>query len=453
MKRFFAPCQAIIFVLSLTLISLVGGLSTFAYGESVEDLNLQMKTMQDQMMQMQKNVQALQNRINQLETAPPAPQLAAKPAPEVPALTAKEVTALRNLKDLGNAWSKYNMQLYGKVKVDFNYDTAEFKKYNDFIGCVAKESDYKNDSTDFNPRDTRFGFKASHKWDEWWSALGRVEMDFYGDNNGDNLIPRMRLGYIDVGYEKTHTSMVVGQDWIPVSQLNPSTVDFGILTAAGNLWWRVPQVTVRQGLGDFQVLVSAMKHRRTSTENEDRMPWLLGRIQYSNEILGKGGLVAFGGGYRHADYGQNTSNNTDRWLVCGEMKYVIGPFTFKGELWTGEGIGRNFLRYDLDMAEDGGPASAYGGWADLTYAVNDKTTMTVGYGFDNPDNSDIGYETPGDGFNWDRRFTRNEQYFINTWYSLTKPLKVGAEYIYIETERNQQIHPGNRFTVSMQYAF
>ncbi|RKX60350.1 MAG: hypothetical protein DRP37_05390 [Thermodesulfobacteriota bacterium] len=447
MKHFFAPYRTVIFVLSLTLISF-GGLSTFAYGESAADLKLQMKTMQDQMMQMQENMQTLQNRINQLETAPPAPQVAAQQATDVPSLTAEEITALRSLKDLGNVWSKYNMQLYGKVKVDFNYDTAEFTRYNDFVGAVAQESDYKNDSTNFNPRDTRIGFTASHKWGEW-SALGRVEMDFYGDNNGDNLIPRMRHGYIDIGYEKTHTSMVVGQDWVPVSQLNPSTIDFGIMTAAGNLWWRVPQVTVRQEFGDVQVLASVMKHRRTSTENEDRMPWLLGRVQYSNEILGKGGLVALGGGYRHADYGQDSSNNTDRWLVCGELKYVAGSFTFKGELWTGEGIGRNFLRYDLDMAEDGGPASAYGGWADLTYAVNDKTTMTAGYGFDNPNNGDIGNLTDTN----DRRFTRNEQYFINTWYSLTKPLKVGAEYIYIETERHEQIHSGNRFTVSMQYAF
>jgi hypothetical protein len=450
MKWFFSPCRATIFVSSLFFVCLSGGVGTLAYGESVEDLKTQMKTMQDQMIQMQKNMQALQNRINQLETAPPAPQVVA--APEIPALTADEVTALKNLTTFGNVWSKYNMKLYGKVKVDFNYDTAEFKNYNDFIGCVAKESDYENDSTDFNPRDTRLGFKASHKWDEW-SAMAHIETDFYGDNAGNNLIPRMRLGYINVGYEKTHTSMLVGQDWIPVSQLNPSTVDFGILTAAGNLWWRVPQITVRQELGDFQVLASVMKHRRTDTENEDRMPWLLTRIQYSDEILGKGGLVALGGGYRNADYGQDSSDNADRWLICGELKYVTGPFTLKGEIWTGEGIGRNFLRYDLDMAYDndkaeyGEPASAYGGWADLTYAFNDKTTMAVGYGFDNPNNGDIGDYTN------DRRFTRNEQYFINTWYSLSEPLKVGAEYVFIETERHRQIHSGNRFTVSMQYVF
>jgi hypothetical protein len=447
MKHFFVSCRVLVFIFSLLLIHLSGGLNTFAYGESVEELKMQMKIMQDQMMEMQKNMQALQNRINQLETAPSQPQMAAKS--DVPALTAEEVTALRSLKTLGNVWSKYDVQLYGKVKMDFHYDTAEFKNYNDFVGCVAKESDYENDSTNFNPRDTRLGLKTSHKWDSW-SALGRIETDFYGDNAGNNLIPRMRLGYIDVGYEKTHTNLLVGQDWIPVSQLNPSTVDFGILTAAGNLWWRVPQLTVRQRLGDFQVLASVMKHRRTDTENEDRMPWLLSRIQYSDKLLGKGGLVALGGGYRNADYGQDSSNNTDRWLICGELKYVTGPFTLKGELWTGEGIGRNFLRYDLDMAEDGGPASAYGGWADITYALNDRITMTAGYGFDNPDNSDIGYEEIDTN---DRRFTRNEQYFINTWYSLSKPLKVGAEYIYIETERHSKIHSGNRFTVSMQYDF
>ncbi len=137
MQHFFAPYRAVIFVLSFSLICFVGGLSEFAYGESVEDLKLQMKTMQDQMMQMQKNMQALQNRINQLETAPPAPQVVAKPAPEVPALTAEEVAALKSLKTLGNVWSKYDMELYGRVKVDFNYDTAEFKKYNYSFGCVG----------------------------------------------------------------------------------------------------------------------------------------------------------------------------------------------------------------------------------------------------------------------------------------------------------------------------
>ncbi len=421
----------------ITAISLcLTGWVSSVRAESTEELKAQLRAMQRQMMQMQKNMQALQDRINQLEAQKVAP---------APAVEAGAVPSV---------WTKYNMKLYGKIKIDVNYDTAEFTRYNDFVGAVDTGDGHKNDSTNFNPRDTRFGFVASHAITENWEGLGRFEIDFYGDNNVDNLIPRMRLAYVDLANKKIGTSIRIGQDWIPVAQLNPSTVDFGILTAAGNLWWRVPQITVRQKVGDIELLGSLMKHRRKSTTDEDRMPWILARIAYTNGVLGEGNMIALGGGYRHGSYGttdntgtQYGEKNTDRWLICAEAKYGIGPVTIKGELWTGEGIGRNFLRYDLDMTEDGEAASAYGGWFDITYKVTDKNTVTVGYGFDNPNNTDIGdYENA-------RRFTRNEQYFVNTWYSLSKALQVGAEWIYIETERHDEINTGNRFSVSMKYLF
>ncbi len=431
-KFTFSISKGVIAFFTVTALCLFSWAGT-VNAESAADLKAQLSTMQKQMMEMQKNMRALQQRIQELE---------AKPATTAATPVAAGETA-------PSVWTRYNMKLYGKIKFDMNYDTSEFTKYNDFVGAVASGSETKNDSTNFNPRDTRFGFVASHSFNDWL-VKGRFEMDFYGSNapgeNGDNLIPRMRLGYIDLS-NQSGTSIRVGQDWIPVAQLNPSTVDFGILTAAGNLWWRVPQVTVRQKLGDFEVLGSLMKHRRTSTENEDRMPWVLARVAYNGGILGKGNMLALGGGYRHADYNADSSENTDRWLVAAEAKYGIGPVLAKGELWTGQGIGRNFLRYDLDMADDGSPASAYGGWFDLTYRLDTKTTFTAGYGFDNPDNDDIKMYN-------DRRFTRNEQYFVNTWYSLCKPLKVGAEWIHIETERgNEGVNAGNRYTVSMQYLF
>lgn len=400
--------------------------SGMAHAESTEELKAQLKTMQQQMQTMQKTMQNMQNKINELEGRPEA----GAAAPE-------------GGEGTHNVWSKYNMKLYGKIKTDFNYDTAQFYN-NDWLATVETGDNHKNDSTNFNPRDTRFGFQASHGFDNW-VAKGRFEIDFYGTNSGDNLIPRMRLAYVDISNTKTETSVRVGQDWIPVATLNPNTVDFGILSASGNLWWRIPQITVRQKFGDIELTGSVMKHRRTHTDNEDRMPWILGRVALNGGLLGEGNMFALGGGYRHADYGRNTSENTDRWLVVGEAKYAIGPFLMQGELWTGEGLGRNFLRYDLDMADDGTPAAAYGGWCDLTYRLN-AMSFTAGYGFDNPDNSDI--ETCNN-----RRFTRNEQYYLNAWYTLTKPLKVGVEWIHVETERHQEINTGNRYTASMQYVF
>ncbi len=351
--------------------------------------------------------------------------------------------------------------LYGKIKFDVNYDTAQFVKYNDFVGAVgnpALHSDYKNDSTNFNPRDTRFGFWAAHKEGNWL-AKGRFEIDFYGDNNGNNLIPRMRLSYVNLTNVATKTSVLIGQDWIPVARLNPSTVDFGILTAAGNLWWRVPQITVRQKVGqNLEFLVSAMKHRRTSTANEDRMPWLLGRVAYTGAYSGVGYMFALGAGYRHASYGTNNSDNVDRYLsdnvdrylVVGEWKISMldKKLLFKGEAWWGQGIGECFLRYELDTPT-GKPAEATGMWADLTYKFAPRWSATVGFGIDNPVDGDM----PAPDKMSDRQFTQNTQIFANVWYQFMKPLKFGAEIIHIETQRGDLTQTGNRFTISMQYLF
>ena len=72
--------------------------------------------------------------------------------------------------DLSAVLGKYNMQIYGRVKVDLNYDTAEFRKYNDGIGAVGN-GDAENDSSNFNPRDSRFGIKVARRDGTWHEKL------------------------------------------------------------------------------------------------------------------------------------------------------------------------------------------------------------------------------------------------------------------------------------------
>ena len=409
-------------------------------GEDPEALKAQIEALKRQMAemqaQMQAQIEALQKKLEQVQAQGVAPKVVAKEAN--PVFSKKSAEWL----------------IYGKIKTDFQYDTAKFNKYNDFVGSVANRltnPDYKNDSTNFNPRDTRFGFWAAHKEGNWL-VKGRFEIDFYGTNAGNNLIPRMRLAYASITNVSTKTNLLIGQDWIPIARLNPSTIDFGILTAAGNLWWRVPQITLRQKAFDnFEFLVSLMKHRRTDTGSEDRMPWVLGRIAYTGGILGAGNMVAVGAGYRHASYGTNNSDNFDRYLVVGEWKFALleKKLIFKGEAWWGKGVGRNFLRYDLDVARDGSAAEAYGGWADLTWKFAPRWSATIGAGFDNPNDDDM----PAVAAMNDRQFTKNTQYYANVWYQLTKPLKLGFEVIHIETERYNYTDTGNRFQFSMQYVF
>ena len=361
--------------------------------------------------------------------------------------------------------SKYNVKLWGRVKFDIHYDNTQFARYNDFLGAPADSkatSDAGNDSLNFNPRDTRLGFSASHTADEW---VGKavVEMDFYGDNNGNNLIPRMRLGYIDLANKGSGTSLRAGQDWIPVMQLNPSTIDFGILTASGNLWWRVPQVTLRQKFGGLEALASAMLHRRTDTASETRMPWVLGRLAYNFEAFDSKHMLAVNGGFQNDKRKNSTGDDDDidRWLTGLEAKFQLGPVLLKGEVWYGEGIGSHFLRYDLDVYDDDPTAAtsfdaweAWGGWFDLTYKIMPKWSITAGAGVDDPKDGDYERST-GDV---DRKFMKHAAYFANTWYSLTDAIKVGAEFMYLVAERedvdgSEFTDTGHRYTVSMFYAF
>lgn len=345
-----------------------------------------------------------------------------------------------------SVWSKYNMRLYGRIKFDLNYDTAEFK-YNDFVAAVKEDA--SNDSVNFNPRDTRFGFEASHT-DGNWTANGRFEIDFYGTNAGNNLIPRMRVGYIDLANNSSGTSLRAGQDWIPVAQQNPATIDFGVLTAAGNLWWRVPQVTLRQELGDVELLLSAMKHRRIDTEEEERMPWALARVAYN---FGDGNLVALGGGYQSNEYGQ-TGKDIDRSLAALELKLNLGPVLLKAEGFWGDALDKDFLRYEMGV-NDSDPNNpkeieSIGGFISLTANATDDITVSAGYGIDDPRNDDMKTMRGSLG---DRQFTKNSIAFLNTWYKVTKGVKVGAEIMYVETERFSSTDAGMRYTLSTFYNF
>lgn len=437
----------------------------------IEVLKQQMATMQQQMASMQALIETLQNKLQEVQTQ------TEKMTPQIVAKESKPVYA-----NPGMEW-----QLYGRVKIDYHYDTARMEYYNDFIGVVVNRyaasynstsglwkisyrPDYKNDSTDFNPRDTRIGALVYHKSGDWL-IKGHTEIDFYGGNWGHNIAPRIRLAYVNIGNTRTKTNLLFGQDWIPVSQLNPSTVDFGILTAAGNLWWRVPQITLRQKVFEnWELLASLMMHRRLSTSSEERMPWALARIQYKdgilNKIFDKGSIIALGGGYKHEAVKDSDvpfprkyfrESDVDRWVICGEwlfnFKIANNKFQFKGEAWTGKGIDKEWLRYDLGVNAYGEPIEGWGAWADFTWFINPRWAVVLGGGIDDPNDAEILKGQIGPEALNDRQFTKNTHYFANVWYALTKNMKLGAEIVHVETTRKNYVDTANRFTLSAFYNF
>ena len=349
---------------------------------------------------------------------------------------------------LAEVLSKYEVEIGGRVKVDFNYDTVEFARYNDFIG-VVKAGDASHHSSNINPRDSRIDVKVTRD-EEIWLNEARVETDFYGDNNGNNLIPRLRLGYVKASNKHTGTSFLAGQDWMPIATLNPPTIDFGVMATAGNLWTRLPQLTVRQKFADdWEFLVSAARYRRLDTSEEVRMPYLLSRLAYSSGPA----LVALGAGYRNDKVvgASEESHAVDRWVSALELSYKVGSTTFMVEPWMGKGVDGEFTRPDLGVntaRERPQTIFAWGGFAAITQGLTDRLNMSFGYGIDNPRNRDLeGLELN------DRRFESNQYSFINSWYSLTEVIRVGAETIYLRTDRGDETNDGFRFTLSTMMLF
>lgn len=329
--------------------------------------------------------------------------------------------------ELKTVMSKFDSQLYGRVKFDVAYDQVQLG--GDTVSAVSAAESYKNKSTNFNPRDSRLGLAVVRNESEWKSEA-RIEGDFYGSTSGNTLSPRLRLGYVKVTHKASDLSITAGQDWVAIGQLHAPVFDFGAMAKGGNLIMRSPQVTVRKKLGDnLEGLVSFQHFRRSSNTDKDRMPWLLARVAYTDKAFHS----ALGAGWRTEELpdamGEDESIN--RWVVAGEFKLNSGPVTFLAEPYIGQSIGDFGTAFNVNSTS-GTPEEilTWGGFAAVTTRASDALQVSLGYGIENPDDDDVEGLELGDS-----TFLKNERAFVNTWYSLTKTVKVGAEVTYVSTER------------------
>src|SRR5258708_6817703 len=100
-------------------------------------------------------------------------------------------------------------------------------------------------------RQSRLGFKLNAPgWNDTVKVNGVLEMDFWGlratsgaSNDIVQTAPRLRLAFLRV--EEGPWAGEAGQDWMILAPLNPTSLArqaIPALSAAGNLWNRLPQV-------------------------------------------------------------------------------------------------------------------------------------------------------------------------------------------------------------------
>lgn len=361
----------------------------------------------------------------------------------------------------GEVSSSVDLRFWGRAVFNMQYDTGQ-QAAKDFMSYLK---DDKTESFSFNPRDTRFGFRASSSQGDWIYS-GVLEIDFYGSNAGNSILPRMRLGYAEAK-SSNGLSIRGGQDWVPVAQQNPGTIDFGVQSWSGNLWWRVPQFTLRYKPNNIEFLVSAMKHRVSNEiESQEKMPWFLGRVGFS-DLLGEGSLIALGGGVRSESdltftqiddaeppVTSVSTSDYDSYLVALELKFPFAKgWEVKGEVYAGQGVGPGFVHYGFDYNpwHPGGARSiqSQGGFVSLRIPAGEKIHFNAGFGLDDPKDEDlVGADAP---------YLKNQTIFGNLKYNVTKQFGWGLEVIDFTTTLAAQDATadltGQRFTGSWWYIF
>lgn len=435
---------------------LVGGIvAAFVEGQlRAQDPPPTPRSLEQRLAELEHQLQDLQQ-----QRAAPAPSDASARVRWVAADTAG-VPDLQDASRPPQVGSTVDVKLWGRVNFAASYDNfqgAGGVGGPDFYNYITAEG---NEDLDFNPRDTRFGVAAANTWDDW-TGRAVFETDFYGDTTSNNLAPRLRLGYVELVHTKG-LSLRAGQDWAPVAQQNPGTLDFGILAWSGNLWGRVPQVTVRYKWGQHETLLSAM-HARTQNlqDQQERMPWVLARHAWTGLADGKG-LLAIGAGARSNDV-ENAAGtvrgSANNYLVALEARVPVGEHaTITAEAWTGSGIGRDFQRTGLDYSATATEIDATGGFVSLEWKLDERWIVNVGAGIDQPHDDDT---TPLTLYGATLPFDANHTWFANVRYQLSKQAGLGFEVIDGRTELvdgvtsgdDGQVLRGQRFTIGTWFLF
>lgn len=387
---------------------------------------------------------------------------------------------------------------YGRIELDVIYSTRNTNPLDpgQFNGYATAAGKSNNASSTFNPRYSVFGLRGE-RTDGKHSLTGVVEVDFYGQtDNAGNLPPRLRLANVKYSPNSNRTSLTVGMDWIPVMSSLTNSLDFAIMGYNGNLWQRLPQITVRHKFTDeIEGLVTAFRFERglsainpytqrrpftgagagtgatpggpcannfgcseNAFNDPVQMPFFGTRFAYNGSGNLQGMMVALNAAYRYYRSAPNgagipAGRDINSYLIGAEVAVPItNRLKLTGELGYGQGLDVEFFRYAQGLnLGTGKPIRTAVGWVELNYAHSGDTSFIGGYGFDNPLNSDL----RGNGVPTDQQYLLNHRFYLTAVRHLWGDFYTGLEWNHLMTEWSTpgDHYQGDNYMMSFWYNF
>jgi hypothetical protein len=240
----------------------------------------------------------------------------------------------------------------------------------------------------------------------------------------------------------------------PVNPASLACAAIPLFAAAGNPWARLPQVRLERRFGSGLVQAAVLAPQSGDFNSSflaqpnsgalSEMPYFQGRVAFASKNLfgsGKPGGAGVSGHYGQSRVTPTGGSPTDLDSNGGALDWSL-PFgkhvLLAGEAFVGKNLGGFqagvFQGINPDAVSAAGAAAApasiatRGGWSQLSVAPGSgKLTALAGYGFDDPDDSDLASATAR---NWR---TRNEIVSIALTYRASAQLSFGVEYRFLET--------------------
>ena len=318
-----------------------------------------------------------------------------------------------------------DFKVYGNVRLDASYQVeggaATIHPYNQINRVALDGVNENSDQFKTTLAATRLGldFKTPVGED---SISGKVEVDFLGGANLDNL--RIRHAYFNYG------NWLLGQTWsnFAVPDYMPETID--ALAFVGGAVKRTPQARYQFDLQPTTKVFVALEDPKDGSIKQ-RLPALTARLNHS--FADNAGIISVRGMLHEKKI---TQDDTVAWGTGIGIKYNVMPDTtlkadyyhVKGDSsfvsWTNSGIvekaGRIASENEFDSITLG-----------VTQQLNPKLRATLGYGYMKAD-VDQDYKNAV----VDLTAVNKElwQAWANVFYSPTKPISLGLEYVYGERE-------------------
>lgn len=315
------------------------------------------------------------------------------------------------------------VKFYGNIRMDTQFQAeggAAARSYNQINSVPLQGMNERSDEFKSTLSATRLGldFKTPTQAKE---VTAKLEVDFFGGANFDNL--RIRHAYINYG------NWLLGQTWsnFAVPDYMPESID--ALGFVGGAVKRTAQVRYSHRFNPETHLISSIEDPKDTSINI-RMPAFTTRLNHklSDTLALSGRLMAH---EKRIDQDEKWA-----WGVGLGAKYDLLPNTFikadyyhvKGDSsfvsWANAGV---VVQNNQIVAQNEFDSITVG----VTQQFNDKLRGTLGYGlmkFDQ-DQDYINASLNPTAINRDLW-----QAWANMFYSPTKPISLGVEYVYGERE-------------------